>query len=305
MMITFGFYSCNQNNTAPTSETGKDKLISGQISISCDQHLQKITDVWIAEFNQIYPEIQVSIKETDCDFYLVSENLLCEPIEDSIWKIPLMREGIIPVISDKNPNLEKLLEYGMNKETLKSVFTGQFQTWGEIPGIESKEDIKVFLPERGIGSNKKWANFIGVDVDMLQGERFSEKETLLELFREDPHMIGILNACCAYDPVTFESLEGIIALPIDLNDNGRIDDKEELYDDLCSVERAVYLGAFPSELCNCIFLISSKSTLRPEQIVFIKWLLTSGQKSVVKMGFSKIRNSTADEIIHKLEGDTE
>ena len=97
-----------------------------------------------------------------------------------------------------------------------------------------------------------------------------------------------------------EKVEGITPLPVDINNNGRIDAKEDLYDDLCSVERALYLGTLPSELCNCIFLIGDKKPQRPEQIIFVKWLLTAGQKDVVDNGFSRIRNSMANNIIQDL-----
>jgi phosphate transport system substrate-binding protein len=116
-----------------------------------------------------------------------------------------------------------------------------------------------------------------------------------------PNIIALLSACCAYDPETNKKVDGITSLSIDLNNNGRIDKKEEIGDSLCDIERALYLGLIPSKLCHCIFLQAAQTPVNAEQIAFIKWILTEGQKHVADHGFSIIRHSVAANSIQNLE----
>jgi len=293
--------SCDGVKNSMVDNSKEDEVKGKQISISCAPELQKILSAWVKDFNQSHPQLQVSIQDSSSDFLLLSENQVLELNDEDSWRIPVMREGIIPVISDKNPYQDILRQQGINKEKLKMVFTGKQIKWGEILGTDAMERVTVFLPDRRSVCNKKWADFLEVDVELLVGKRFQNKETLHDSIMQNPFIIAILGACCAYNPETGEREKGTTALPIDLNNNGRIDRNEEISDELCDLERALYLGLHPSKLCSCIFLQAAQKPVNAEQIIFIKWILTEGQKHVADHGFSVIRNSMAVKAIQDLE----
>jgi phosphate transport system substrate-binding protein len=302
LLLAFLFLiSCNRDETILDNISTDDELGSKQISISCDDQLQKIMVSWVEDFNQSHPKIQISVQDSNADFLLISENRVIELNDTDAWRVPVMREGIIPVISENNPYLNILEQQGISKENLKKIFTGEQISWGEVLGNDAGEKVIVFLPEIGRSCNTKWADFLEIDTELLQGKRFSNKEILLNSMKQDPYIIAVLNDCCAFNPETNEKEAGIIALSMDLNNDGRIDNKEEITDDLCDLERALYLGLRPSQLCNCIFLQAEQFPKNIEQIVFIKWILTEGQKHVVDNGYSIIRNSMAVKAIQNLE----
>ena len=293
--------SCDRSETNMLNNSIDQEVSNKQISISCAANLQNIMEAWVKGFNQAHPQIQLSIQDSNSDFLLISENRVLELNDEDSWRVPVMREGIIPVISDKNPYLDILKQQGVSKEMLKRIFTSDQISWGEVLGNDAREQVTVFLPEKGRGYNNKWANFLEIDAELLQGKRFSNKEILLDSINQNPYIIAVLNACCAYKPETNESVEGLTSLSMDLNNNGRIDNKEEITDDLCDLQRALYLGVLPSKLCNCIFLQAGQAPVSPEQIIFIKWILTEGQKYVVDYGFSIIRHSMAVKAIQDLD----
>jgi phosphate transport system substrate-binding protein len=212
-----------------------------------------------------------------------------------------MRDGIIPVVSENNPYLNLLELHGIDKENLKKIFTGEQISWGEVLGNDASERVSVFIPEKGKGYTKKWADFLEIDAALMQAERFRSREALLDSLNQNPYIIAVLNACCAYDPGTNERIDGIVALAIDIDNNGRIDRNEEINDDLCDLQRALYLGLRPSTLCSCIFLQAEQPPVDIEQLTFIKWILSEGQKHVADHGFSVIRHSMADKAIQDLE----
>jgi len=293
--------SCDRGETTMLNNSIDQDIEIKQISISCASPFQKVLLNWVVDFNNTHPNIQVSIQDSNFDFLLISENLLFELNDEESWRIPVMREGIIPVISENNPFLSILEQQGISKDDLIKIFTGEHLSWGEILGNDAEEKVVVFLPERGKGYNTKWAGFLELNPELLQGKRFSNMEILLDSIRQSPFIIAVLNACCAYNPETNERVDGIRALYMDVNNDGRIDRKEEIADDLCELERAVFLGLIPPELCNCIFLQAEQAPVNREQIVFIKWILTEGQKHVVDYGYSVVRHSTTTKVMQELE----
>lgn len=293
--------SCDREGTNMRNNSIDNEAESKLISISCDTGLQKIMLSWVEDFNQSHPLIQVLVQDSISDFLLISENRVIELNDTDSWRVPVMREGIILIISDKNPYLDILEQQGINRENLIRIFTGSQISWGEILGTDAREQVTALLPERGKGYNKKWADFLEINAELLQGKRFTNKESLFDLMNQNPYTIAVLGACCAYNKETNEKEDGIAALPIDLNNNGRIDKKEEISDDLCDLERAFYLGLLPSKLCNCIFLQAEQIPVNAEQIDFIKWILTEGQKQVVDHGYSIVRHSATAKVIQDLE----
>ena len=292
---------CNQTSIMDQDDSKKIEQEIKIISISCDPSLQKIMTAWIDDFNQSYPLIRVTYLDSNSDYKLIPENLLVETEDTGIWSVPVMREGIVPVISSKNPYLQLINEQGIDKESLIRIFSGDRITWGEVLETDAGDTFVVYLPERGKGYNTKWANFLEINVESLQGKRYAIKDSLFGAFRNAPFAIAVLNACCAYYPETNERRDEIAILSIDLNNDGILDKKEKISNDLCEVERALYLGLHPSKLCNCIFLVSDELPAKDEDIVFIKWILTEGQAYVASYGYSILRNSMIEKTIQELD----
>lgn len=196
--------SCSRGETDISDSPISSETSNKQISISCASPLQKILLHWIKDFNQTHPHIQVSVEDSNYDFLLISESRVNEMKDTVSWRVPVMREGIIPVISENNPYLNMLEKQGISKEKLKKIFTGEQISWGEILRNDASEKVTVFLPGEGRGYNKKLAEFLGIEAELLQGKRFSSKEILLDSIKQNPYIVAILNACCAYVPETNE-----------------------------------------------------------------------------------------------------
>jgi len=293
--------SCDRGRTNEQGAAGNGNTEYKEISIRCDTCFQKVLAAWIEDFNRSHPMIALINADSNADFSLVSEDHLAEMQDSGLWYAPVMREGIIPLISARNPYLEKLQQQGISKENLVRIFTDDQISWGEVLGTDAGEQFAVYLPERGKGFNTKWANFLDINVESLQGERYAYKDSLLNAFTSNPYAIAVLNACCAFDPETNEIRGEVAPLSIDLNNDGRIDKKEHISNELCEVERDLYLGLHPSELCYCIFLVADQMPEKEEQIIFIKWILAEGQRYVAEQGYSIIRQSVSKKTIRDLE----
>ena len=111
---------------------------------------------------------------------------------------------------------------------------------------------------------------------------------------------AINNINYAYDAGTKKPIEGLSALPIDLDGNGRIDEKENFYTSRDSIMKAIADGQYPSPPARNLHLVSGGKPKNEQVIKFLKWILTDGQKFVDQAGYiplsSEILTQQADKL---------
>jgi phosphate transport system substrate-binding protein len=298
-LILIFLFSCAEKEKGKVKDTGQEYKQSGQITISSDPQLERVLDIFIEKFTVLHENIEIVKVTNQPQLYLHAKHVESDFNLEESWKVTVMREGMLPVMSKENPFKETILEKGFSKQMLANVFTDQLQ-WGEFPGITSDKAITTFLPPEGRGLNARWARYLGVPRDELNGIHVTGREEFISRMENDPYSIGLMNACCIYNPETNQPIPALMALPIDYNDNGKIDSKEKFYEDLCRLERAVYLGVLPAELCCEVYLVSKNKPSAEPQIEFIRWLLTDAQKLVEENGYARLRNYNIEKVMEEL-----
>jgi glycine cleavage system H lipoate-binding protein len=95
-------------------------------------------------------------------------------------------------------------------------------------------------------------------------------------------------------------LKNLKFLPIDRNGNGIIDSNENIYTDLNSFSRGVWIGKYPKDLISNIYALTSNPSQNESAASFVKWVLTDGQKYLNGNGYSDLllseRQSGVDRI---------
>jgi len=77
-------------------------------------------------------------------------------------------------------------------------------------------------------------------------------------------------------------------LPIDINGNGIIDDREFFYHHKDSIIKAIDDGRYPSPPARDLYLVTQNKPTNPIIIAFLKWIITDGQKYVSENGYVKL-----------------
>lgn len=67
------------------------------------------------------------------------------------------------------------------------------------------------------------------------------------------------------------------------------------------MQRAAYLGVYPSHLCRELYIVSIGKPSKPAIIQFLKWIYKDGQKIAAKEGYAKLRNCQTRELINLLD----
>ncbi len=118
----------------------------------------------------------------------------------------------------------------------------------------------------------------------------------------DPLGIGYSNINYIYSNTTKAPREGIVVVPIDLNENGTIDPEENFYDNRNDVVNAEMSNALPSPPSRLVYLVTLNNFTGITKD-FVEWILTEGQQYTFENGYSAIPEEILDDQLQILEGD--
>ena len=280
----------------------KKRQLKGNITISGAFALYPITVLWANEFMKLYPDIEIDISAGGAgkgmadvlngmvDLGMVSREINPEEFKKGAWIIAVAKDAVVPTISSKNPFIDTLVKKGITKDQLKLIFVeDRIKDWSEITGIKTKHKvIHVFTRSDACGAGEIWGKYLGKNQEALQGIGVYGDPGMADAIQNEAASIGYNNIVYAYDLSTRRVYPGICVLPIDLNNNGKIDPEENFYGNLDSLNNAIRANIYPSPPARELYFVSKgkpKSTVVKE---FLKWILTDGQKYVRKAGYVEL-----------------
>lgn len=296
---------------ASPQTTSKPTGLNGKITVSGAWALYPMMVRWAEEFQKINPGVTFDISAGGAgkgaadalgglvDIGMVSREILPAEAERGAFYVPSVIDAVVPTANAANPVKDELLSKGIKRQTFIDIWiTGQATNWKDIfpqAAAFGKTDINVYTRSDAAGAPETWAKYLGKKQENLLGIGVYGDPGLAETVRKDPLGIGFNNIGYAYDAQTRTQLDGLLVIPIDVNQNDRIDPDEGFYGTLDEITAAIARGVYPSpparEL-NLVTLREFKGVTRE----FVKWILTEGQQYAPEAGYIPL--STA-----KLEGE--
>ena len=278
----------------------KDDL-KGNISISGAFALYPITVKWAEEFKKIHPGVKIDISAggagkgmTDAlakmvDIGLVSREINPDEIKKGAFAIAVTKDAVVPTVSAANPNIKDILANGLDREAAINIFiTGKTKTWGQAIGTKSAVPIRIYTRSDACGAGETWAKYLGKKQEDLLGVGVFGDPGLAQAVSKDPSGIAYNNIGYAYDAKTKKPNPGVKVLPLDINDNGKIDPEENFYDTMDALINAIATGKYPSPPARDLYFVTAGKPVKKELVEFIKWTLTDGQKYVMESGYINI-----------------
>jgi phosphate transport system substrate-binding protein len=299
-------FGCNSPRTkkeqTQTTPDIKSEL-KGNFLISGAYALYPLIFRLAEEFMLIHPGVKIELKKaatgegiTDllsgkCQLAMISRPLTDEEINAGIWVIPVAKDGVAPIINQKNPHIEKIIDEGISPDEFMQIFTsGKQLAWGEILGTDSKDKITVYTRADESGAAEIWAGFIYKKATDLKGIGVTGDDEMIKSIQENPHAIGFCNFSYAFDTATGERIKDIQIVPCDLDFDNKIDRVEIPFKNIEEAHRSLWLGFFPDQLCRELTLGSAGKPTDPAIIEFLFYVLGEGQLSVGKSGFCPLNN---------------
>jgi len=269
---------------------------------------------WAEEYSRLHPEIRVDVSAGGAgkgaadalsgmvEIGMVSREIKPEEIAQGAFFVPVVKDAVFPTVNQRNPVIATLLQKGLKKRVFIDLWIeGRDLTWGQIAGTSSREKVQVYTRSDSCGAAETWASYLGRShQEDLKGIGVYGDPGLAEAVRKDPAGIGYNNLNFAYDAKTGSPIAGLIILPIDVNENGRVDPQEAL-DTKEKAIQAVSSGAYPSPPARSLYLLS-KGPFKGPARDFVRWILTEGQRLVTEVGYIPLPRKQLDEHLKRLEG---
>ena len=169
---------------------------------------------------------------------------------------------------------------------------------------EGKWVLNVYTRSDACGAADTWAKYLGnYSQDNLKGTGVYGDPGLAEAVKKDRLGIGYNNLNYVYDMATDEQISGLRVIPIDLNENGRIDADEDFYANKTVLTRAIATGVYPSPPARDENLVT-KEEFKGITKEFVRWILTDGQQYCSEVGYIPLSTEKVENELTKL-GTTE
>lgn len=288
--------------------------IEGTISLSGAFALYPMAVKWAEEFKKLHPKVKIDLSAggagkgiTDAlskmvDIGMVSREINPEELKKGAYHIAVTKDAVVATLSAKNPNLTDILTHGLKKDAALNVFiTGKYKTWGQATGTKSNIPLRVYTRSDACGAGESWAKYFGMKQEDLLGVGVYGDPGLALAVSRDPQGIGYNNIGYAYDAKTKQPNPGIKIVPLDLNNNGKIDPDENFYGTLDQLVTAIASGKYPSPPARDLYFVTSGKPTKKVLVEFIKWVLTDGQKYVHEAGYINLSKDKLDKELAKIK----
>jgi phosphate transport system substrate-binding protein len=293
---------------------GQEKQ-SGQISISGAFALYPMVVKWADEYKKINPEVRFDISAGGAgkgisdalngmvEIGMVSREIYPEELKKGAFPIAVTKDAVVAVVNEQNPAINEIMAKGIKKDAGNNIWiTGKYTTWAQAFGVKSSSPIHIYTRSDACGAAEMWAKFFGKKQEDLLGVGVFGDPGLAQAVKRDPLGIGYNNIGYAYDASTKKLIKGLKVVPIDLNDNGKIDADENFYDSMTDIIRAIASGKYPSPPARELYFVMKGNPKNNKVLTgFIKWVLSDGQKFINEAGYIILPDERIEAEKKKLE----
>ncbi len=240
------------------------------------------------------------------DIGMVSRDIYLEEIERGAFWVSVAKDCVVATINSNNPVVNDVLQKGIKREIFVDIFiTRNITLWGEVVGKSDVTDsIHVYTRADQCGAAKTWAKYLGnYTQDDLSNAADSAVESdpgIAEIVRGDFQGIGYNNLNFAYDARTGKPVKGIVVVPIDLDEDGILEDNERFYETRGELIDAVKNEIYPSPPARELYLVT-KGNFTGRAKEFMRWILTEGQKYVPGSGYIALSEEKLQQELCALE----
>jgi phosphate transport system substrate-binding protein len=302
LAILLSIAGCGQPAT-PAMSAPAAATLSGTVRISGAFALYPMMVRWAEEFQKINPDVRVDISAGGAgkgmadavselvDLGMVSREVKPEEIQQGAVFVPVVKDTVMAIVNANNPVVTQgLLDKGLKKQAFIDLWMqGAQVTWGQAAGAQSSEPVQVYTRSDACGAAETWAKYLGGKQEDLKGTGVYGDPGIADAIKQDTQGIGYSNLNYAFDMTTDKAVAGLAIVPIDVNENGKIDPEEQV-DTKAKTVKAIIAGAYPSPPSRDLYLVT-KTEFKGLTSEFVRWILTDGQKYVGEAGYVKLADA--------------
>lgn len=289
----------------PVAKAGETSIVNdieGEIQISGAFALYPFAVRMAEEFNKIYPNIRIDISAggagkgiTDALTSMVDMGMVSREIHDAetqkgAYPITVARDAVLATVNTKNPIIRDILFHGLTRQQAIDVWTNKtITTWGELIGTNSKVPLHPYTRSDACGAAETWASWLGVHQENLEGTAVFGDPGVASVVQNDKVAIGFNNLAYVYDINTRLPYRNITVMPIDINNNSRVDPAENFYANADMLIEAILKDKYPTPPARDLYFVLKGKPTKPEVKLFLEFVLTEGQKYAIESLFIPLK----------------
>ncbi len=271
------------------------------ITISGAFALYPLMVKWVEEYQKITPHLRFDIQAggtgkgiTDvitmnADIAMISREIVFEELSRGIVVKTVAIDAVLPTVNANNPMLETIKKRGFKKIDFEKIYTRkENQTWGKILNINDNHTIHTYTRSDACGAAETWSGMFGLHQENLTGTGVFGDPALAEVVSKDIYAIGYNGTAYIFDPRTLQKRPGIEVIPLDMNDNGKVDTEENIYENYSTVVSAIENKKYHKGLTRNLS-VATKGKLKPSIENFIRWMSAEGQKYNIPAGYGRVK----------------
>ena len=297
LIVAFLLLNCLYSKSKEASSGGSDSL-SGSINVTTSPELYDLTMKWANEYSRLNPTQKITVSKASentvseiirsGELGIVSEEFYHKLNNSLTWSMVVGRDVIVPVMSSKNPLLNEICLKGITTKELSQIISNpENKSWGDLVGGAQKTPIH-FYTANDQSAVSVLRSLQNLHQPIGTGIQTAGTAEMILAIQNDPNALGFFNLTQIADPNNKNLLEGLRFVPIDKNGNGKIDYMENIYTDIESFSRGVWIGKYPKALTSNIYSVSSSNPNNTSEVAFLKWVLTDGQSFLNENGYSNL-----------------
>jgi glycine cleavage system H lipoate-binding protein/ABC-type phosphate transport system substrate-binding protein len=309
LSLLFFYATAIGNGTTATSAVGQPKTpAENTLTIMGAPELFDLATNWANEYARLNPETAVAVNVYTATepinnnaLYFVTEGYSETNGSDNQWTMPVGREAVVLVMNAQNPMLEEINRQGISPEKLIQAFSSpENRNWESVIG-NGKNAAVNFYSANNTTVKKKVAAFLKANPSEILEMTADEFVTSV---KKDLYAIGFCKLSDVLDAGSNEITANVKLLPLDKNNNGRMETFERIYDDVGAFTRGVWLGKYPKALCGNVFVVSQSKPEDTQALAFLSWILADGQQLLNPHGFSGLTSAVKRSSLEVLAGNT-
>ncbi len=283
-----------------SSQEVKESVMTddSQLTLLTTPELSSLIGVWASAFEKANQGIRVSVSTSDtelspadknrADLVIVKGDEVANVSGKTAWTMVVGRDIVVPVINSNSPYIDEICRTGISAEKMRIIFSGMDETtWEMLLGGDPQKGVHSYLV-RDEWVISALSGFLNLTNEDIRGKVAENAGEMLAALQKDPYGIGFCKLTDVTDLNNQQFMSNIRLIPIDINSNGQLDFFEDIYSDLGSFTRGVYIGKYPKVLYNNIFTVSERKPTSGSQLAFIRWLLADGQQFLAENGYERL-----------------
>lgn len=297
--LSFFFLSlAGMCNTPDGSPTGAQKQASTThaINLASSPELNSLVQSWVSEYEKLNAGVKINVSDWQNEPASAGRiNLITsdypEASNDQLWKMTVGRDAIVAIFNAANPMLNEINTQGISANELAALFSDPAKrNWNSLIDKGQNAAVNYYsMDSEKIKENL--AAFAGIAPGAISGTVVNTSSEIISAIQKDKYAIGFCRLTDIREAGTNALVQGIKLLPVDKNQNGRLDSFENIYANLEAFTRGVWIGKYPRALCGNIYAVSAARPTDQNTVTFLGWVTTEGQKYLNANGYSDLASA--------------